>query len=402
MGTSLKLHPGKKSESVLKTDSLFFPGCNFRDVPIQVNNASFTTVLNATQSTGSINNTSVNMSTSNQTFTDQDLLPIIDAGPDQIVCENDLIALVVNNPNNFTITWSDGVIEGVPFYPLDSNYYTATAISFGCEYADSVLVEVEDPLQIGFTADTLYGCNPLTVNFTDLYSQTTATCLWNFGDGNTSTQCGNVSTIYTDTGCYDVSYSLTSSTGCIKDSTITEMICVYEYPIANFSYSPAFLSFDDTLVSFNNNSTGATNYFWDFAGVGNSNLENPEFIFSGIGIYNITLTATSDYGCSDVISQLIEIGTGSTFFVPNSFTPDGNGINDRFIPVSYGTTIDHYSLKIYNRWGELIFTSKNIIDGWDGSYKGGTVQEDMYIWVIELRNSLNEIKKKTGHVFVIR
>ena len=180
------------------------------------------------------------------------------------------------------------------------------------------------------------------------------------------------------------------------------MICVYEQPIANFSYSPAFLSFDDTLVSFINNSSGASNYYWNFAGIGNSTLEAPSFTFSGIGIYNITLTATSNYGCTDIISQQIEIGTGSTFFVPNSFTPNGDGTNDLFLPISYGTTIDHYSLKIYNRWGELIFTSKNIENGWDGSYKGETVLQDMYIWVIELRNSLNEIKKKTGHVFVIR
>ena len=387
---------------LLKTDSLLIPGCEFNEVPIQVNNASFATVLNATQSTGSINNTSVSLNTSNQTFTDQDLMPIIDAGTDQVVCDSNLIALIAYNPNNFTITWSDGVVEGVPFYPLDSNYYTATANSFGCEYSDSVLVQIEDPLQIGFTADTLYGCAPLTVNFTDLYSQPSATCLWDFGNGNTSLQCGNVSTIYTDTGCFDVTYSLTSPSGCIIDTTLNNMICVHEQPIANFSYSPAFLSFDDTLVSFINNSSGASNYYWNFAGIGNSTLEAPSFTFSGIGIYNITLTATSNYGCTDIISQQIEIGTGSTFFVPNSFTPNGDGTNDLFLPISYGTTIDHYSLKIYNRWGELIFTSKNIGNGWDGSYKGETVLQDMYIWVIELRNSLNEIKKKTGHVFVIR
>ncbi len=386
----------------LKTDSLFFPGCNFREVPIQVNNASFTTVLNATQSIGSINNTSVTMSTTNQTFTDQDLLPIIDAGPDQIICENDLISLVANNPNNFTITWSDGVIEGVPFYPLDSNYYTATANSFGCESSDSVLVEVEDALEIGFIADTLYGCSPLTVNFIDLYSQPTASCLWDFGNGNNSSQCGSTSFTYTDTGCYDISLTLTSSSGCIKDTTISNMICVYDPPIANFSYSPLFLSYDDTLVTFVNNSTGASDYLWDFSGLGTSNLENPDFIFPTIGNYNINLTVTSIYGCTHSTSQNLEIGTGMTLFTPNSFSPNGDGLNEIFIPITYGVDPNNYSLKIYNRWGEVIFSSKNISEGWDGKYRSTLAQEDMYVWVIQLQSLQSEEKKYTGHVFLIK
>lgn len=94
------------------------------------------------------------------------------------------------------------------------------------------------------------------------------------------------------------------------------------------------------------------------------------------------------------------------YYVPNSFTPDGDELNNTFKPVfTAGFDPYNYNMKIYNRWGELIFESKDVDYGWDGAYMGakGLCQEGTYIWVIEFKLLNKDVRKRiNGHTTLIR
>jgi gliding motility-associated-like protein len=117
----------------------------------------------------------------------------------------------------------------------------------------------------------------------------------------------------------------------------------------------------------------------------------------------VELIAISEHGCSDTVSHIVYINEELIFYIPNSFTPNDDGINQLFLPV-FTSGFDPYdfNLKIYNRWGEQIFESTLATYGWDGKYKGETVPDGAYNWKIEFKRSTSdEHKMISGHVTVL-
>jgi gliding motility-associated-like protein len=120
--------------------------------------------------------------------------------------------------------------------------------------------------------------------------------------------------------------------------------------------------------------------------------------------YYIILTAISENGCIDTTFQLIELTEDVTIYVPNSFTPDKDDLNDSWKPViTSGIERDSYELSIYNRWGELFFTTKDYTQGWDGTFRGNPVQNGTYSYQI-IYSKTGQTKKNTivGHINLIR
>ena len=161
------------------------------------------------------------------------------------------------------------------------------------------------------------------------------------------------------------------------------------------------------MADFKNESTGASTYSWDFGdGSSYSTAENPEHTFPGDGgkTYTIILTAESDKGCIDTAMTSIYIKDDLIFYIPNTFTPDGNKYNQTFQPV-FSTGFDpyNYTLIIFNRWGELIFESHNSEIGWDGTYGDELMQDGTYTWKITyVIKETQETKEIIGHVNIIR
>jgi len=91
-------------------------------------------------------------------------------------------------------------------------------------------------------------------------------------------------------------------------------------------------------------------------------------------------------------------------YIPNAFTPDGNGRNDIFMPYGYGINEDKYKMEIFDRWGELIFSSSEFRKGWDGTVKGTSqiAQDGVYIYKILVTDLLNNKKNYVGHVTLIK
>ncbi|MBX7095201.1 MAG: gliding motility-associated C-terminal domain-containing protein [Flavobacteriales bacterium] len=252
------------------------------------------------------------------------------------------------------------------------------------------------------------GCAPLTVDFTNTTppAMLGADCSWSFGDGNSAVGCGAQTNTYTTPGCYDVTMTVTSPEGCIGTATFTDAVCVYGDPIADFSWNPTQPTIINSVVNFQDESIDGGTYSWDFAGLGTSSQQNPSFNFLNVspGDYEVCLTVTSPHGCVDDTCKFVTIYDVFTLYVPNSFTPDGDGINDVFLPIISGADLDpdHFELMIFNRWGELIVSTHSMTAGWDGTYKGVMSKQDVYVWKIRARDALEGIDKEfVGHVTLL-
>jgi gliding motility-associated-like protein len=257
-----------------------------------------------------------------------------------------------------------------------------------------------------FEGDELMGCVEHTVNFTNMSTEQ-FNCVWDFGDGTTGTGCAVVANNYQNAGLFDVTLTVTSAAGCTTAETYLDYINVTPEPIAAFAYSPGEIDLVNTEVNFTNSSLNATNYTWSFGdNSAQSNAENPTHMFPEIGdrSYTVTLVAES-LGCIDQTSVIIYVQDQLLFFVPNIFTPDGNNINNKFLPVfSSGLDIYDYHLTIFNRWGELVFESYNVDYGWTGHFgTGGLVNDGTYVWQIDFGETMTDKRHHNrGHVTVLK
>ena len=257
---------------------------------------------------------------------------------------------------------------------------------------------------IDFSVNNIVGCAPLDVIFTNNSVPQGTNCLWDFGDGSSSTICGAAAHQFNDVGCYNITLTV-SEGGCSNSLTQTSMVCVVEDPIANFTISTEFVDVLDPEIHFTNTSSSATSYIWDFGDGAGSSEVNPTHQYGYTpGEYIVCLTAMIDFGCLDEICKPVLVQEGLTFYLPNSFTPDGDQHNQMFKPV-FTSGFDPYdfSLLIFDRWGEVIWESNDTSVGWDGIYNGKLVQSGTYVWKVEFKTlSTDERIVNTGHVNVIR
>jgi gliding motility-associated-like protein len=131
---------------------------------------------------------------------------------------------------------------------------------------------------------------------------------------------------------------------------------------------------------------------------------NPSHLYNNSSEYQIFLVAINSYGCKDTATATIEITPNMGVYIPNTFTPDGNGRNDVFMPYGYGISEDKYKMEIFDRWGEEIFTSSEFKKGWDGKVKDSSqiAQDGVYIYKILVTDLLNNKKNYVGHVTLIK
>ena len=128
---------------------------------------------------------------------------------------------------------------------------------------------------------------------------------------------------------------------------------------------------------------------------------NPRLNFIESGGYTIYQVVENEFGCRDSSVFLIKVLPISTVFIPNTFTPDGNKFNNTFRPVVYDVL--NYELKIYNRWGELLFETTDTKASWDGTYKGQMCQDGIYTYTLKYSDiQTEELITKTGHVNLLR
>lgn len=252
-----------------------------------------------------------------------------------------------------------------------------------------------------FTADVRQGCPPLIVTFTAQSSGSNDTYFWNFGNGNTMGG-NNVSTTYEGVGMYPVTLYVTNQYGCRRDTTIQDYIQVYPIPIADFEPYPSVATIDNPLINFTNLSLYADSYQWYFGDVySNSNISsemNPYHIYTYAGDYEVYLVATNQYGCKNYIKKKVRIEPIYRLFIPNVFTPNGDGLNDVFNVRGVGISEEGFLMQIFDRWGEKIYETRDLYKGWDGSKKGAKPKQEVYVYKIYTQDMKGNKYEYTGHV----
>jgi len=208
-------------------------------------------------------------------------------------------------------------------------------------------------------------------------------------------------------GNYDITLIATNEDGCAAIVTENDVLVVFENPIADFSFTPQELTALENAAQFVNESHNAELFFWSFDALGESMLANPEFTFPAEGEINyfVCLEVGSSEGCSDTLCNTIHIESATVFYAPNAFTPDGDGINDVFIPAFEGFDVATYTLQIFDRWGEVIFETNVATQPWIGNVHGGShfAQSGVYLWQAKIKDADSaEYSKFSGHITLIR
>ena len=280
----------------------------------------------------------------------------------------------------------------------------------GCFADETVPVTVHPNPVVTFASDITSSCNPLCVTFvntSNISSGTIDDFVWDFGDGNTST-ANAPSHCYINTTHNSISYTVTltatSDFGCVTTTTINNMLVNHPIPVAEFVFGPQPTTILNPTINFTNTSINGSTFDWQFGDGGTSTQMNPSHMFPDVGTYNTVLNITSANGCTATVNYDVVIGPEFLIYVPNTFTPDGDGINDIFIPVVQGHDPLSYELFIFDRWGALLFQTDVDTKGWDGTNKtGGQAKEDVYVWKVVVKDAVHgELKEFHGHVNILR
>ncbi len=225
---------------------------------------------------------------------------------------------------------------------------------------------------------------------------------WDFGDRIISSE-KNPSHSYKNSGIYDVLLSVETVNGCKNLNFKDSFIIVHKNPIAEFDMSDRRVSVLDSEVLFTNNSGSDLFFEWDFDN-GIIDSDNTDVIINFIeaGNYDVLLYVENDIGCSDEITHQVIVGEEFSVFVPTAFTPNNDGLNDEFLSSTQG--VYEFEMKIFNRWGELIFSSDNKDFGWDGysSNTGNFMENGTYLYSIRVTDYNDKTWVYNGEVNLMK
>ncbi|QTN38533.1 choice-of-anchor L domain-containing protein [Cryomorphaceae bacterium] len=329
------------------------------------------------------------------TIIDQPPLGIVDI-PDTIACGGDSITVQAQGTGGFgyfNYLWDDGSVDSVrTFAPTATTTY---------------IVEVRDTCDTQLAVDTFQiivpNFPPLAVSLDSaficegdsLYSEALITggipplsISWN--TGSTDTAFG-----WYPTASQTIGLDVVDACGNMVSASAPVEVEIA--PQAQYF----FTQLTNQQISFTNQTTGATIFNWSFGDGATSPDENPTHKYDQAGFFEVWLTTSSPNGCVDSTSQLVEVISEFYFYVPNAFTPNGDGNNETFGGTGKG--FSDYRLMVWNRWGELIYETDDVNAPWDGTFKGELAPQGTYLYRIELQLPLtDEVPEYSGYLQLIR
>lgn len=303
----------------------------------------------------------------------------------QPVCENDTLRISTAT-SALQYLWKNATAAfpsttntlSIPAATLaDAGKYTLDVVtSGGCVNTSSINVSVQsNQLQRIIPFDDLL-CDGMTL-FIDADQPGAVSYLWN--DGNSSAQ-----RVIADAGVY----SLVTSDGVCKRAD-SFRITTNITPVVNLG-TDTTLCYNELLV-LNAASPVADTYLWS------TNVTDSSITVNTAGTYSVMLENRCGIASDDI--KILYEDCANIVFVPNAFTPNNDRLNDVLKAKAY-FKIDEFSMKIFNRWGQMIFSSNSLNTGWDGTVKGQQAPPGMYTWVIQYKRS-NKVYNQKGTVLVI-
>jgi gliding motility-associated-like protein len=299
--------------------------------------------------------------------------------------------VALSSQTNSQLAWSDlNLSEGAYQFIAFQNDSICAGSQIEVSLPPSITPAIE--------ASTQLGCEPLTVQFNNVTPTPSIACEWDFGDGNTAEEC-NPTHVFTESGLYSIDIRVTFENGCTYDTVYQQYIEVIPPPQAVFTASPQPTTINDTQITFYPESNDAiVQWQWNFGEVSpnTASVETPTVLFPPIpGSYPVELVVINSTGCVDTVSAFVFIESDGTVTLPNIFTPNGDGDNDRFVP--FEEFPGKWTLTIFNRWGVEVFATENLSQGWNGDDSPSAT----YYWVLQPRDG-QEGESRAGYVTLVR
>ncbi len=313
---------------------------------------------------------------------------------------------------NETILGSSGS-EIVTVSGANSTQFVVVSISdasgLNCPIVNDAPIDViVNPIPVvDFSTPIDNGCKPFTTVIQPNLGngESGGVYTWSTSNGDTTSTEAPTFT-FLNSGSYDVDLAYTSLAGCSNSISKTAYITVHEDPVADFTYLPTQPTVTNNNIHFTNASVDGDTYFWTFGAdseFGTSVEENPLFIAPNDDQYNIEvcLDVYSINGCRDTVCDNIKISGDVLVYVPNTFTPNGDNINDLLFLSAQG--VSYFKIEIFNRWGKVIFQTEDPTNYWNGEFKGETVQEGVYPFIVYYKDKYSvDVQKLRGHINIIR
>ena len=327
-----------------------------------------------------------------------------------------LTSLATGGNGTYSYTWRTNPVVNNSSLSIKINatqVYTVV-VHDGCTTpADSATVNVTlNPLPVvSFSGDSLAGCPTLCTNFTDkgtIASGTITKWSWHFDAADSST-AQNPRHCFPIPGKYTIGLKETSDKGCVAMDSIVQYIDAYPKPTAAFTYAPTTVTSNTPMVNFIDESTGASVWNWSIPDTSpllpviKSNLKDPSKSYYGAqGVFCTLLKVKNTGGCTDTITHCVTITPEFSLFIPDAFSPNGDNVNDLFYPKGSGFNLDTYTMSIYDRWGKVMYTTNDIEKGWDGTLSGKQCPQDVYTYLITIKDVYQKTHSFNGHVTLIR
>jgi gliding motility-associated-like protein len=291
----------------------------------------------------------------------------------------------IGSPGTYYLTLNDGCSEEA----IDSALITQEPFPTGEISMIDSTVCFPDEIQFMVTSD-----------IGELYE-------WDFDSNETidftSTDTNAVFT-FSAAGTFDVSVTISSAAGCEVTITDSAAASVFASPTADFTTYPTTISILIPEVHVTDASSSASTWSWDFTSDNliEDTLQNTTHTYSDLGIYTIMLAIADSNGCVDTVYKMIEVEEDYQIYVPNTFTPDDDGLNDFFFAEGTEGALE-FRMEVYDRWGLLLWEGHRMSAKWDGTYLNVPVQIDTYVWKVEVLFPNDEEQRVyIGHVNVLK
>lgn len=263
------------------------------------------------------------------------------------------------------------------------------------------------PKVIIIEPDKFLGCVPADVFFNNKSFPIDSTyfILWDFGDGSRDTGTISPHHIYTEEGFYDVKLYITSPLGCFVSDSFPNWIRIAESPRANFECDPdSNFSNINSTIKFIDKSQNAFTWNWQFDRFKTSTEQNPTFTFPDTGLFTVRLIVSHPSGCKDSMSKKLDFIPEIRWFMPNAFTPNGDGQNDGFFGKGFLEGATDFRMTIWNRWGELIFETTDPDEQWNGRVKnaGEMAPAGVYVYLVTLTDPRRQPLEFRGFATLIK
>lgn len=307
-----------------------------------------------------------------------------------------------NGAYNYSWIPTGNTTASLTLSPAVEGTYTVV-VTDGCTTPpDTAVVEVviNNASPVSFTVDTTSGCVPFCVTLTD-HTPGSVNSIWTI-DG--VTKSGSVAEFcFDEPGQFDLDLSVNGANGCSGVIHFDEYFTSFATPAASFTASSSQVTIFNPTVEFINTSQDASMVEW-FISDSVYTRDSILYTFADTGCYNIFLKAYSTTGCYDSTEKEVCVKDDYAVYIPNAFSPNGDGTNDTFGPIGNGIASSDFLFQIFDRWGNLVFQSTDHLKNWNGKSNNGssTSVEDVYVYKVRILDTSGNLHTYKGSVTLVK